>query len=264
MTSHALTYFLHIPKTAGTSTTEYFYDSLPAGTICPHRLWDGLITAGEDELRQWRVYIGHFGGLLPLWLRAWPDIVTVLRCPVARTISHIKHVRRGPEHPLHKLAQGLSVKDYCFHPILSRSVENFQARYLASLSWSLDITRTAEPGARNYGDVSVAFEDALHSLQRGPYLHRYAERALESMKAVGIAENHHRTLELFAAALGLPGPKSEYRANIGATADSLGLEITQDDYAAIEAVTEIDRALYERAVRLFQRACAEHGVPDAA
>lgn len=253
-TADRCVYFLHIPKAAGSSTTRFFHDSYDGSVICPHHLWDGLATADPSELRGWRVYCGHFGGLLPLWLRAWPRTVTVLRDPVWRTISHIKHVRRDRGHPLHELATGKTVREYCSHPVLRKSVENFQSRYLASLCWAQAILTTPRSELAVQGQISVGFESGLFALDRGPQLLQYAIRALESLDAVGIAEQHAETVRLFARALGVAVTGREYRLNAAAAGEEAALELSSSDFAAIDAITEIDRPVYERAIQLFDTA----------
>ena len=111
-----LIYYLHIPKTAGTSVIHFLHDVYDPVLICPYGLWDELVHASSEELAAWRVYVGHFGGVLPLWLRRWPRTLTVLRDPVARTISHIRHVKRDFRHPLHRLALGKRVAEYLPRP----------------------------------------------------------------------------------------------------------------------------------------------------
>ncbi|MGB0694189.1 MAG: hypothetical protein ACPGOY_00975 [Rhodospirillaceae bacterium] len=253
-------YFLHIPKTAGTSTLHYFVDVLPEDSICPHRIWDELMADPGADLASWQVFVGHFGGLFPLWLRFMPRMVTVLRNPMLRTLSHIKHVRRDMLHPYHKIARNVTIAEYCAHPVLSRTVENFQARYLASLAPALEIFKPRTPEEKQLNSMSVGTEEALYALSRGPDLYRNAVAGLEAMDAFGLADHHPETLRLFAAALDLPAPAQDYRDNRAPDPRAHGLELTPEDYAAMDAITEIDRAVYDHALRLFQKACRRHRI----
>lgn len=259
-----LLYYLHIPKTAGTSVIRFLDDVYDPAIICPYGLWDELVRASSDELAVWRVYIGHFAGVLPLWLRRWPRTLTILRDPVARTISHIRHVRRDAGHPLHQLAVGKRVSEYCVHPVLRRSVENLQSRYLASLTWGKALTHPAPGAGREHGQLSIDVEAGLYALDRGPLLQRHALDALESLDAVGIAEEHVPTLDLFARILNVPRPHSEYRFNVAPERESTDLGLTGEDLAAVESITEIDKIVYEFGCQLFRKQIAEYGLSSKA
>ena len=134
----------------------------------PSLLWDDLVNGTYQLSERTRIITGHFGGFLPLWLKRWPRIVTILRDPLARALSHINHVQRDQSHPLHPLSAGLTVGQYCEHPVLRRTVDNFQSRYLASLDFALALMpRPPERrGHEPYGSVSVSFENALYSLDK--------------------------------------------------------------------------------------------------
>ena len=254
-----LIYYLHIPKTAGTSVIHFLHDVYDPALICPYGLWDELVHASSEELAAWRVYVGHFGGVLPLWLRRWPRTLTVLRDPVARTISHIRHVKRDFRHPLHRLALGKRVAEYCLDPTLSRSVENLQARYLASLAWGQALTHSGQDGGQKRGQLSINFEAGLYALDRGTLLQQHALDALESLDAVGIAEEHASTLKFFAEVLNVPAPHSEYRINVAPGSESSDLDLKPEDLAAIDQITEIDRVVYEYALRRFRHLAARKG-----
>ncbi|WP_183205886.1 hypothetical protein [Aurantimonas endophytica] len=250
-------YFLHIPKSGGISATRYFEEAAPSEAVCPHKLWDELVSSGPDP--RWRVYHGHFGGLLPVWLRAWPTTVSLLRDPTSRTFSHIKHVLRTPSHPFHEMAQGLSVAQYCAHPILSRSVENYQARYLSSLALSRELV-AQESSA--YAAVQLAFENSMYGQDSAADLLETSCKALEALAAVGVTEKHQTSLRLFSKVTGLPEPKADFLANVAPAGQQTSLNLTADDYAAVQSVTEIDRKLYERGLERFARQCLEHGVAE--
>src|SRR5262249_8642636 len=187
-----LVYFLHIPKTSGTSLSNFLLQIGGPDGATPVLLWDHLATGAYQVTEKTRFLTGHFGGLLPLWLKRWPRIITMLREPVARAVSHINEVQRNDQHPLHPLAAGLSILRYCQHPVLRKSIENLQARYLASLSFSLALLPKvrARPDERPWGSISLQFEDALYALDREAGLLDAAVRALVAVDAVGLCEAH--------------------------------------------------------------------------
>src|SRR5436305_11580454 len=86
-----LVYFLHIPKTSGSSLWRFLQRAVGPDAATPPLLWRQLVSGQYRIPARTRVITGHFGGLLPLWLRRWPRIITLLREPLARALSHVNH-----------------------------------------------------------------------------------------------------------------------------------------------------------------------------
>jgi hypothetical protein len=83
-------FFLHIPKTAGSSITELVKQQYRPEEICPYYHRSHL--AGGEVQPSWRLLWGH----LPLELRTKlrsPFVFTFLRDPVERFISEYHYVR---------------------------------------------------------------------------------------------------------------------------------------------------------------------------
>jgi tetratricopeptide (TPR) repeat protein len=247
-----LIYFLHIPKTAGTSFYRFLVSAFGEARVSPQMLWDAL-PAYSSAAKNWKVWSGHFGGLLPFILRSWPRIITLLRDPTDRTLSHINHVQRDAGHPLHPYAQGLSILDYCRHPKLRRSVSNYQARFLASLSFALAIFKTPRDAAR--ATSALAFEDALFSLDQQYDLLESAIRAMSEMDMVGIAEAHHRTLKLFARKFNVPAPIEPFYENKAGESQRQRTDLSAEELECIRELTEIDQLVYEHARKRFELDC---------
>ncbi|WP_041355175.1 sulfotransferase family 2 domain-containing protein [Nitrosococcus halophilus] len=80
-------YFLHIPKTAGTSFQYYLAQYFPGGKICPAQVQAELLQIPAHELQEYRLFAGHFWGLQQL-LDQRLALITMLREPLARAISN--------------------------------------------------------------------------------------------------------------------------------------------------------------------------------
>lgn len=132
--------FLHLPKTAGTTFREVL---LRHPTLSVH-----LVRGGHPEIveairerpvyvktlvRRHDVVMGHliFDRRPFEALAGRIFFVSLLRDPIARAISHYKHVRRTAEHPLHQDLQPLSF-DRAFneHERFRMQVTNNQIRSL--------------------------------------------------------------------------------------------------------------------------------------
>ena len=257
-----LVYFLHIPKTSGMSLCETLLRVYGAEATAPNLLWDDLVYGQCPLSEKHRVVTGHLGGFFSLWLKRWSRIVTMLRDPIARALSHINHVQREPGHPLHSIAAGLTVGQYCEHPALRKTVDNFQSRYLASLDFALALMprhSESEPH-RPYGSVSVSFENALFSLDRETGLQDAAVRALDAIDAVGICEAHGTSLQVFAKVLGWDIHAAEFELNHAATGQKTLANLSSAEIEALTNLNAIDIQIYEHAIEMFSCLCRDHGL----
>jgi hypothetical protein len=256
-----LVYFLHIPKTSGTSVRESILQVYGPEAATPILLWDDLVNGSFQVSERHRIIMGHLGGLLPLWLKRWPRMITMLRNPVARALSHINHVQREQAHPLHNLTSGLSLLEYCTHPVLRKTVDNYQSRYLASLDFALAL-RPRSPeiqGQDGYGSVSISFENALYSLDKETGLLDGAMRALSAMDAVGLCEAHNASLRVFASVLGWEMEAAEFGVNQSVGQKTLH-DLSQVEIEILQNLNQIDAQVYAHGVRRFTGLCREHGI----
>jgi hypothetical protein len=120
-------YFLHVPKTAGSTITRVLEDAFPAGTMWPVRETEALERVSPQELAAYGVFSGHHGIRLPDVLEGSPAVVTVLRDPVERLWSLYR---------MHRFSLCASAgRDYPFTEFLATHdswghISNGQARWL--------------------------------------------------------------------------------------------------------------------------------------
>ena len=90
-------YFLHIPKTAGT-TLQFLLDGyFDLASIYQGRIWKNLARKMPEDFSKRKFFRGHFGYSLHRILAKKPVILTVLRDPIERTISDYDHRVRDPD-----------------------------------------------------------------------------------------------------------------------------------------------------------------------
>lgn len=179
-------YFLHIPKTAGVSVGRLLEAEF-GEALCPAKTLDALLSTPREARDAATAFAGHFG----VWL---PDIVgrrfrtfTLLRDPVARTVSHYRHVKRDPNHPYHRYVQDQSLAEFVSDPVTAWMSCNFQARYLARSVSPLELAGRFDQADFERSRLSVTWEAAT----LGASDERLAEAAaatLASLDFVGVTE----------------------------------------------------------------------------
>lgn len=91
-----LLYFMHLPKTGGTSLRYLLRHAYGARALFPSAQIHRLVEQPRRELLRYRCFVGHFGRALDSLLP--PDhgyaAMTILRDPVERSVSQIKYMER--------------------------------------------------------------------------------------------------------------------------------------------------------------------------
>src|SRR5579883_1204988 len=92
-------YYLHIPKTAGTticfSVLPQMFDN---EEICSAHDYAELLPIRPDNFGEYRLFRGHFYYSFTRLFRERPVLMTMLRDPVERSLSHYDHICRDSRH----------------------------------------------------------------------------------------------------------------------------------------------------------------------
>ncbi len=188
-------YFLHIPKTAGTTFMAALDRQFYAERVCPAKLWRDLLRISSTELSRFRLFRGHFYNLLPPYLDRPVRTLTFLRDPIERALSHYAHVVREPGHYFHKHALKLgSLEAFIADPRTRPMISNFQTR---SLALPFDI----RVNAARFGDEqleALALERQIETWMPRPAdeeaLLQTALTRLNGMAFVGLVERFDDSL----------------------------------------------------------------------
>jgi hypothetical protein len=138
-------YFLHIPKTAGTSISQTLHQ---IAQVKKQELVGPILLDHLASIPNWKesnFLAGHLG-LLPLDYNF--QYFTVLRDPLERLYSYYSHVKRDTHHYLHKviLEENLNFLDYLLDKRFYNLNFNMQTRYLS---------KTPEIGLRRQSEIVV-------------------------------------------------------------------------------------------------------------
>ena len=225
--SEPIDFFIHVPKTAGTTMLRIIEDRYPPGSV------ESLYLAPPEEAAariarmgpQTRIVAGHvdygYSRNFPGPFRAF----AMLREPVDRAISLFYFVKSEPSHPSHQeVVDGAITIE-----AMSREQGGMQARFIAGYS-------PTEPVAP---DVLLA---------------KAKENLAQKLAVFGLTERFDETLLLLTQALGW---KMRGYARKNVTKKRPSKEATDPArLAVIRGHSAVDIALYEFARELFEKRLA--------
>lgn len=241
-------FFLHIPKTAGTSVTTALTSAFPEDrTLTPYQL-NNVRKHPPEIYMNAELLCGHFthdvyGKRLP----KQPDfILTFLREPVEHFVSLYFHLRIDPTftyttrlteqkefaEEIHSFTREHSIEDFLRSPF-SRIFDNFQTRYLV---------RGLTSNYQGYSDAQLL---------------PVAERLLLDLPYFGITERFDDSLVLLKSVMGLEKGLNLHQANRSRNKPR-DFSLTSGARAEIGLRTGVDRTLYELASDAFNARLLAH------
>ncbi len=251
-------YFMHIMKTGGTAFNAAI-ERCAAGLTRPIEcagpmLLDQFVHLDERRLRE----IGFLTGHLPYEIReklpARTQVVTVLRDPVERTLSHYWEVQQ--QAAVREESPNFSIEEFVDSPRWNTLVVNYQARQLAHRI-GIASAGVGDDAAVRFASLGSPFPpEHPYPLQSyfdcsplelsGSALERAARHALDAIEFVGVTEQLEALFADVVARWGCdPAPPlgHENAAPQRPHREAIPASLVR----RIEACTEVDRALYEYA-----------------
>ena len=224
-------FFMHIPKTGGTSTEAYLKYQYDVKLTFPKFNYRNLDVFDLYSMKSYNLVMGHFDIRVLNYLPEDSIKATIFREPVSLTISALKHAIRDSNFCQLNL-EGKSLQQMIRdESILSRFC-NQQTGFLSSL-----------PYFENFPDVSAKdfeFNGIIHNF----------DRALSNLKKfdfVGIFEEYDESLNYLAQLCGLYQPKVKPFLNVAlSNNDNI---LTAEDLEIIRTYNALD-------IKLYQEACA--------
>lgn len=242
-------YFVHIPKTAGSSVASWLSARFGPDSVCPARIWDDLVRMDPAEISLYPIFAGHFAMDLAAFIGSDVVSATVLRNPVDRTLSHYRHVFRKSRHPRHSYVVSQSFDEFVLDQNNWPMIENFQARYLLQtpLDFRFFVSRLG-PTENTRGRLSLLSEEARYAFDKA-YVEDMALRNLDSLRIVGTTDRLGEFLSAVATAMdGSDASVSPEvpRENEAGSEAAVGA-ISERSLEVIAKLTEIDQKLYRAA-----------------
>ena len=266
-------YFLHIPKTAGTSL-ELLLSQIYGRQGFLLVSIRNLAKIDPSQLGTYRCWRSHCGpGLIPFLPQTHLHCITMLRDPVEQMVSHIYHVRR---HLIERPAIFETTYAQTMQPLIKEDLrtwlahpntgyfDNYQTRHLGSHFHLAPWFKTGEYGRNNtkpyyymWLPPSLTDDSSMQQVLNRAY------RQLQQMTIVGITEHFTESLELICALIGVPIPEQLPTENLGSLksvvqTDAYRRQLAPDLIEQIEARNDYDRQLYLYACDLFAQQLARH------
>ncbi len=248
-----LMYFLHIPKTAGTTvyfTMDSYFD---LNSIFPYRFWNRYLMYKPKvesnivkKFSKLQLVRGHFGyGICRLFPKK-PRIVTLLRKPIERTISDYNHRIRGTEP---KYSKKLPISKFFQDYEQSKTFENVETYHIALDPDILSITKSFDKKkCKNF-----RFREELpywaDEIPKAKILET-AKKRLTEFEFVGIAEKLEQSMFLLYYTFGWQPLSRPWMLN--PTPKKLTKkEMPQKTIDTIREYVKLDTELYKFACDLF-------------
>ncbi len=235
-------FFMHIPKTGGLSLRSHLRNQYRIDEIFP---FDDMREAIDTwrEAARYRLVQGHFRFNMRQALPSGTRTMTILREPLVRTVSALRHLRRDPSfHRDHETARDLTLSQIIQNAELMSRQRNVQAAFLSASAPIDDVFRyLGEVRGIDAGADAPDLEDE-------PSLDLAVER-LRQIDHVGLTERLGPLMQELSERMHFHPVADLPVLNEAGTPTSLEA-LAADDLAVLREHNSLDIELYRRAGQL--------------
>jgi hypothetical protein len=239
-------YFLHVPKTGGSSLISFLEDQFDPEEICPAQVLTELFALPRESMGQYRLFRGHHWYVPHAYAGRSLTHISMLRDPVQRTVSWYRHAQRSADTYRHQQMndEGWSLLDFVRDPQTNWDIVNTQTLFLAA---DFDYERLFRDPV-DYGRAAVK---EFAARRRDRTLLDLAKRRLESFAFFGITERMRDSMNMLAYALGFSPRFSIPQLNTSSVRPET-YQLSEEELDAINELTPLDQELYAWGCELFE------------
>ncbi len=221
--------FMHVPKTAGTTLTTFLDQQFDREQICPHEVIHQAHLYTREQFQGYKLIRGHLNYDHIEGLLSPGRLITVLREPIARTISQYRFFRREGEG-LRKQYPGATAT---VDAAMSQSLEQFLRNPTPEVRHHIDNMQTRQSAGYGFAFNPAAGDEAILS------------RAMENLRRfdlVGLTEALPQTLELLCWLYAWYAPPQVEQLNQAPPQEDF--KVTGAEYELLHELNRLDLRLY--------------------
>jgi hypothetical protein len=243
-------FFLHIPKTAGSSLNRMLMEAFGLDENYPHFNSTRILLESGDLWLKLPLITGHLSHAVASILRPDPFLFTFLREPVQRGISEFEFMKSHPETRLGEMAQG-TICEYYQNPSVREFANNLQTKLLGE---ELDIGEHYARFIREKLTPEQYFEGVEYSLLKpvDDSVLASAKRRLETIDFFGLTETFDADVPKLFNLLDKPCPEL-VTTNVTPPSVRMRSSYTQEEIDLVKSINTYDLQLYDFAKELYER-----------
>jgi hypothetical protein len=228
-------FFLHLPKTAGMSFLKILETRFEEDEMLVTTHHD-LAPISIEEIQSYRFVVGHVGAPFIDRLSPRPVVLTMVRDPIERAISHYYYLRSYPQDQLPP-----DYRRHFRHACESHSLLDYMDRCPQEAVLYLSNVQTRFLGPADSVDIQLHSREFLEQAQRN----------LERFEFFGLLERFQDSLRLLSHALKWPPLKEP--PHINKTPNRIKQsELDPETLGRLTELNELDLELYETACTIFE------------
>jgi len=242
-------YFLHIPKTAGTTLITLLDMYFDSGSILKLHEWQELLPLMPIDFSKIRFIRGHFGYSIFRILPKKPVCITMLRNPIDLVISSYKMVVRQPkESEMYSVSTTQSISELITDPHRG-ALTNRQAHHIVADLDVMSMTKgLSKEELKNYFPHHQK-EFYLLEMSEQKLFEVAKNRISEDFGFLGLVEKMEESLFLLHYTFGWKPVQNKLRENVAP--QNQDAEISRDAMEKLMEMTKVDRKMYDFAGKLF-------------